>query len=268
VIEDSDDDEIPANRKGNRKRLKKKYQVSDSDSDNEELVAKDHSRRKVPEIEDEDIVPISHMINKKDTTEKIGSSDTGKTSEQLFKPSKDSSVPSSDVGLESDVMPKTKKRKNCVDDGDAKIENMVGVKPEKVQPADMLFKPSKEASLPSTVTRLKTTSKKKHRRNCGEDGDAKNIVVDGVEPEKEQPTDSDVKSKKKIRKNKGENVDVKTENMGQDPVEIKPTQPDDNTTFSVGHVTDQDNGEKKKKKKKKRVQKSAENANDEEEKNR
>ncbi|KAI3988976.1 hypothetical protein MKX01_016547 [Papaver californicum] len=377
VIDDTDDDEKPANRKGNRKRLKKKYQVSDSDVDDEEFVVKDQARCKAPENEDEDSVPISHIINKKDTTESKeeanfnfeiqlakeskegnGSSDPGtcqklnqesnvqvsiaeqiseppkyfstpftdieqennvkakkkkkrsrgedgdaktehvdiedqstakpseelsvpstntglesdvkpkkinrrnrgedgaktktinqdctgvKTEEQpsdrLFEPSKDSSVPSSDAGQESDVMPKKKKRRNRGGVGDAKTENMdqdhVGVKPEEVQPMDKLFKPSKDSSVLSTGIGLEITPKKKHRRNRGEDGDAKTKNLDqdlvGVEPEKEQPTDklfepskdacipsngiglpSGVKPKKKIRRNRGEDVDAKTENM-------------------------------------------------------
>ncbi|KAI3832304.1 hypothetical protein MKW92_029945, partial [Papaver armeniacum] len=106
-------------------------------------------------------------------------------SDKLFEPSKESSMPSSDVGLESDLMPKKKKRRIIHGgDGDAKSENMdldhVAVKPEEVQPADKLFKPE-------------ITCKKKHRRNHSGDGDAKSKNLDedlvGVEPEKEQPTD-------------------------------------------------------------------------------
>ncbi|KAI3977476.1 hypothetical protein MKX01_000389 [Papaver californicum] len=431
VLEDRDDKEKPANRKVNRRRLKKNYQVSDSDVDSEEFVVKDQALCKAPESEDEDTVSISHIISKKDTNESKeeatcnfetqlakesnegnGSSDPGtcrklnqesivqvsiaeqiseppkdssmpstdigeesnvkakkkkkrsrgedggaktelmdieeqltakttnsvghvadqdngevkkkkkkinrrsggedgaktktinqdctgdaneeeQPSDKLFEPSKDSSMPSSDVGLESDVMPKKKKRRIHGDDGDAKSENMdldhVAVKPEKVQPADKLFKPSKDPSVPSTDIGLEITPKKK---NHGEDGDAKikNLDQDlvGIEPEKEQPTDKlcepskdsstpsndielqiHVKLKKKIRNRRGEDVDAKTENMDQDPVEIKSNkkQANNKTTNSVGHVTDQDNGEVKKKKKKKRAQKSAENANDEGEKN-
>ncbi|RZC63836.1 hypothetical protein C5167_025575 [Papaver somniferum] len=149
-------------------------------------------------------------------------------SDKLFEPSKDSSMPSSDVGLESDVMPKKKKRRIIRGgDGDAKSENMdldhVAVKPEEVQPTDKLFKPSKDSSVPSTDIRPEITPKKKHRRNHGGDGNAKSKNLDenlvGVEPEEEQPIDK--------------------------------------TTNSVGDVTGQDNGELKKKRKKKKTQKSS-----------
>ncbi|RZC53459.1 hypothetical protein C5167_012302 [Papaver somniferum] len=58
-----DDDEKPANRKGNRRYLE------NSDVDDEEFVIKDQARCKAPENEDEDTVSISYIINKKGTTD-------------------------------------------------------------------------------------------------------------------------------------------------------------------------------------------------------
>ncbi|KAI3956297.1 hypothetical protein MKX01_004921 [Papaver californicum] len=174
-------------------------------------------------------------------------------SDRLFEPSKDSSVPSTDIGLEN-VTAKKKKRRDHGDDGYARTENMVQdhveVQPEDVQPTDKL----------ESVF----TPKKKHRRNRGEDGDAKTKSMDqdlaGVKPEKEQLTDklsepskdssipsnniglqSDVKPKKKIRRNHGEDVDAKNKDMDQDLVEIKTRkkQPNDKIINSVGHVTNQ-----------------------------
>ncbi|KAI3836166.1 hypothetical protein MKX03_028145 [Papaver bracteatum] len=156
VIEDTDDTKKPANRYGNRRRLKKKYQVSNSDVDDEELVIKDQARCKAPENEDEDTVSISHIINKKVTTvskeeancnfeiqlakenkEGNGSSDPGtcqklnqesnvqvSIAEEISEPPKDSSTPSTDIGKESNVKAKKKKRRSRGEDGDAKTEPM------------------------------------------------------------------------------------------------------------------------------------------------
>ncbi|RZC79752.1 hypothetical protein C5167_042328 [Papaver somniferum] len=42
IIEETDDDKKPANMKGNGKRSKENYLVSDSDVDDEEIIVKDH----------------------------------------------------------------------------------------------------------------------------------------------------------------------------------------------------------------------------------
>ncbi|KAI3932256.1 hypothetical protein MKW98_024976 [Papaver atlanticum] len=326
-IEDTDDDEKPTNKKGKRRHLKKKYQVSDSEVDEVEIGVKDLCE--VSGSEDEDVVPISHLIKKKATSESKGEANSdseiqlakenkegnGSSDPDTFEilkvseaeqiselpkdssadidqesnvkakkrkkrsrgedgdtkteqdhdrvelkpkeeqpsaiPSKDSSVPSADIVLESDAKPKKKSRRNRGEDG-AKAKNMdqdcVRVKPEEGQPSDRL-----ESDV---------TPKKKHGRNRGEDGDAKTKTMDlnlaGVEPEKEQLTDMVC----------GEDVNAKNENMDQDPVEIKTrkNQANDKIINSAGHVSNQDNGEVKKKKKKKKAQKSAENVCDEEDK--
>ncbi|KAI3956298.1 hypothetical protein MKX01_004922 [Papaver californicum] len=168
--EDEDIDEKPAN---NHKRLKKKYQVSDSDVDDEEIVVKDHARSEVSESKDEDLLPISHLIKKKATTESKGDANCnseiqlGKESkegngssdpaafkklnqdshiqvsktEQISESPKVSSTPSTDIGQESNVQAKKKKKRSRGEDVDAKTEqtdhDRVELKPKEEQPTAM-----------------------------------------------------------------------------------------------------------------------------------
>ncbi|KAI3850608.1 hypothetical protein MKX03_011427 [Papaver bracteatum] len=329
-IEETDDDEKPVNKKGKRRHLIKKYQ-SDSEV---EIGVKDNARCEVSGSEDEDIVPISYLIKNKATTESKGeansvseiqlakenkegngSSDPDtfeilkvSEAEQISELPKDSSTTSADTDQENNVKAKKRKKRSRGEDGDTKTEqdhDRVELKPKEEQPSAI---PSKDSSVPSVdiVLESDVKSKKKTRRNRGEDGaKSKNMDQDsgGVKPEEGQPSDrleSDITPKKKHRRNRGEDgaaktktmdldlagvepekeqltdmvcgedVNAKNENMDQDPAEIKTRKNQANDKImiinSADHVSNQDNGEVKKKKKKKKSQKSAENVCDEEDK--
>ncbi|KAF5175129.1 hypothetical protein FRX31_035285, partial [Thalictrum thalictroides] len=62
IIEEMLDDEKPAKVNGNRKRLKKKYQVSDSDGDAQNDIAKNDTRILIIESDDEEGLPLSSVI--------------------------------------------------------------------------------------------------------------------------------------------------------------------------------------------------------------
>ncbi|KAI3844342.1 hypothetical protein MKW92_013649 [Papaver armeniacum] len=333
-IEETDDDEKPAIKKGKRRHLIKKYQGSDTEVDEVEIGVKDNACCEVSGSEDEDIVPISHLIENKATTEskeeansnseiqlaKVNKEGNGSSdpdtfdilkvseAEQISELPKDSSTTSADIDQENNVKAKKRKKRSRCEDGDTKTEqdhDRAELKPKEEQPSAI---PPKDSSVPSAdiVLESDVKSKKKTRRNRGEDGaKSKNMDQDcgGVEPEEGQPSDrleSHVTPKKKHRRNHGEDgaaktktmdlnlagvepvkeqltdmvcgedVNAKKENMDQDPAEIKTrkNQANDKIINSVGHVSDQDNGEvkRKKKKKKKKAQKSAENVCDEEDK--
>ncbi|RZC79414.1 hypothetical protein C5167_003618 [Papaver somniferum] len=327
-IEETVDDEKPSNKKGKRRHLIKKYQVSDTEVDEVEIGVKDNARCEVSGSEDEDIVPISHLIKNKSSTESKGEANSNSEiqlakvnkegngssdpdtfdilkvseAEQISELPKDSSTTSADIDQENNVKAKKRKKRSRGEDGDTKTEqdhDRVELKPKEEQPSAI---PPKDSSA-DIVLESDVKSKKKTRRNRGEDGaKSKNMDQDcgGVKPEEGQPSDrleSDVTPKKKRRRNHGEDgaaktktmdldlagvepvkeqltdmvcgedVNAKNENMDQDPAEIKTRKNRENDKIinSVGHVSNQDNGEVKKKKKKK-AQKSAENVCDEEDK--
>ncbi|XP_026427933.1 peptidyl-prolyl cis-trans isomerase FKBP43-like isoform X2 [Papaver somniferum] len=330
-IEETDGDERPASKKGKRRHLRKKYQISDSEVDEIEIGIKDHARCEISGSEDEDIVPISHLIKTKATTESKGEANSNSEiqlakenkegngssdpdifevlnqdshvqvseAEQISELPKDPSATSADIDQESNVKEKKRKKRSHGEDGETKIEqdhDRVELKPKEEQPSAI---PSKDSSVPSAdiVLESDVKPKKKSKRNRGEDGaKAKNMDQDcaGVKPKEGQPSDSgirlesDVTPKKKHRRNRGEDGDAKTKTMDldlagvelekeqltdmvcgedvnakngkldQDPVEIKTrkNQANDKIINSAGHVSNQDNGEVKKKKKKKKAQKN------------
>ncbi|KAI3894624.1 hypothetical protein MKW92_035440, partial [Papaver armeniacum] len=287
-IEDSDDDAKPANKKWNRKKY---HIVSDSETDDQEILMVKS------EDEDEDIVPISQLFKKseiqlaKESKEGNGCSDSGtfeklnqdshgqvSKSEKISEPPKDSLTTATDIEQESNVKAKKKKKRSRGEDGDANTEQMdhdhVELKPMEEQPSAI---PSKDSSAPSNgvVLGSDVKPKKRNRRNHGEDGaKVKNRDQDcaGVKPEEEQPSDrleSDATPKKKHGRNHGEDGLAKTKGMDQDLAGVEPEkdQLSDKIINSAGHVSNQDNGEVKRKKRKKKAQKSAENVNDEEDKN-
>ncbi|XP_026460188.1 peptidyl-prolyl cis-trans isomerase FKBP43-like isoform X1 [Papaver somniferum] len=271
AIEDTDDVGKPLNRKGGRRRLKKKYQLNDSGvDDEEELVIKDQARCKAPENEDEDTVSISHIINKKDTAESKevancieiqlakesregnGSNDPGtcqklnqegnvqvSIAEQTSEPPKDSSTPSTDIGQESNLKAKKKKKRSRGEDGDAKSEHM----DIEGQLTDKTTNSAGHVTYQDNGELKK--KKKKINRSLGEDGaKTKTIIQDctGDANEEEQPSDklfepskdssmpssdvgleSDVMPKKKKRRIiRGGDGDAKSENMDLDHVAVKP----------------------------------------------
>ncbi|KAI3874852.1 hypothetical protein MKW98_019425 [Papaver atlanticum] len=270
VIEDTDDTEKPANRNGNRRRLKKKYQVNNSDVDDEELVIKDQTRCKAPENENEDTVSISQIINKKVTTvskeeancnfeiqlakenkEGNSSSDPGtcqklnqesnvqvSIAEEISEPPKGSSTPSTDIGKESNVKAKKKKKRSRGEDGDAKTEPMDFEE-------QLTAKTTNSAGHVTDQDNGELKKKKKKaNRSRGEDGaKTKTINQDCTgDANEEQPSDklfepskdssmtssdvgleSDVMPKKKKRRIiHGGDGDAKSENMDLDHVAVKP----------------------------------------------
>ncbi|KAF6168819.1 hypothetical protein GIB67_042126 [Kingdonia uniflora] len=211
-----DNDDQPAKGNSGSKRLKKKYQISDSDDDDRKIVVKGHTS--VP-VEDEDGFPVSSLSKNKRVKDE-GDQVKGlkrkmdiiqdDRTERGVAQPKDSLTQSSDAGHENDEKPKKKKKKNK------------GKTSEKLD----------DNNNTNTIGEEKIESDNAKADNAAQDqlvGDEADYVLLSANKSVKKPTadavsdkdNSDVKKKKKNKKNKKSKTEEDSTDANTDEIKQK-----------------------------------------------